>query len=49
MNQRYWTAGLELAIANYQLQLASYGEEIGTGPSATREDRRYIFKFAYRF
>jgi hypothetical protein len=49
MNQRYWTAGLELAVANYQLQLASYGEEIGTGPDATRESRRYILKFAYRF
>lgn len=47
-NQRYWTAGLEIAVANYQLQLASYGEEIGTA-SATREDRRYLVKFAYRF
>lgn len=48
MNQRYWTAGLEFAMANYQLQLASYGEEIGT-VEETREDRRYSFKFSYRF
>lgn len=56
MNQRYWTAGLEFAIYNYQFQAASYGEEIGTPASAdgtvpaeTREDRRYVVKFAFRF
>ena len=48
MNQRYWTAGLEIAVANYQLQLASYGEEIGTA-EVNKEDRRYMAKFAYRF
>lgn len=48
MNQRYWTAGFELAVANYQLQLASYGEEVGTA-DLNREDRRYALKFAYRF
>lgn len=48
MNQRYWTAGLELAIVNYQFQAATYGEDIG--PSGTpREDRRYVLKFAFRF
>ncbi len=47
-NQRYWTAGFELASERFQWQLASYGEEIGTS-SAPREDRRYTFKFAYRF
>lgn len=47
-NQRYWTAGVELAMFNYQFQLASYGEEIGVYP-ATREDRRYVVKFAIRF
>lgn len=47
-NQRYWTGGLELALGNYQFQVASYGEEIGIYP-ATREDRRYIGKFAIRF
>ena len=47
-NQRYWTAGLELASENMQWQLASYGEEIGT-KSSPREDRRYVAKVAFRF
>ncbi|WP_246845125.1 hypothetical protein [Bdellovibrio sp. NC01] len=47
-NQRYWTAGLELASEHFQYQLASYGEEVGT-KDATKEDRRYVFKFAFRF
>ncbi len=48
MNQRYWTAGLELAMFNYQFQAASYGEEVGTA-AETREDRRYVVKFSFRF
>lgn len=47
-NQRYWTAGIELASEHIQWQLASYGEEIGT-ETAPREDRRYVVKFAFRF
>jgi len=47
-HQRYWTAGLEISVMNFQIQAASYGEEIGTYP-ATKEDRRYVAKFAYRF
>ncbi|MGZ6480212.1 MAG: hypothetical protein ACXWQE_12965 [Bdellovibrionales bacterium] len=48
MNQRYWTAGLELSMMNYQFQAASYGEDIG--PDQTpKEDRRYVVKFAFRF
>lgn len=47
-NQRYWTAGLELASEFIQWQVASYGEEIGT-ESAPQEDRRYVVKFAFRF
>ena len=47
-NQRYWTAGFELASERFQWQLASYGEEIGTD-TAPKEDRRYTLKFAYRF
>ena len=43
MNQRYWTAGLELAMANYQLQFATYGEEVGTA-TANLESRRYVAK-----
>lgn len=48
MNQRYWTAGLEIAVDNYQLQLATYGEDVGDD-NAPVEDRRYVGKFAYRF
>lgn len=47
-NQRYWTGGFEIASERYQFQFASHGEEIGT-VDAPREDRRYTFKFAYRF
>lgn len=48
MNQQYWTAGLEIALYNYQLQFASYGEEVGTAAD-TKEDRRYVGKFSWRF
>jgi hypothetical protein len=48
-NQRYWTAGLELASERFQIQLASYGEEIGSSSTTLREDRRYVSKFSYRF
>lgn len=47
-NQKYWTAGLELAMFNYQLQAATYGEEVGTKDDP-REDRRYVLKFSFRF
>lgn len=48
MNQRYWTAGFELATEHTQFQVSSYGEDIGTDGSP-EEDRRYVFKFAFRF
>lgn len=48
MNQRYWTAGVELSMMNYQFQAASYGEDIGP-VGAPLEDRRYEVKFAFRF
>ncbi|WP_413295132.1 hypothetical protein ACLSU7_08635 [Bdellovibrio sp. HCB185ZH] len=47
-NQRYWTAGLEVASERWQWQFASYGEEIGTA-SSPKEDRRYNMKFSFRF
>ncbi|MBX3032523.1 MAG: hypothetical protein KF865_01265 [Bdellovibrionaceae bacterium] len=47
-NQRYWTAGFELASERFQFQLATYGEEVGT-PAAPAEDRRYVGKFSFRF
>lgn len=48
MNQKYWTAGVELASENTQIQFASYGEDIGADGSSV-EDRRYVFKFSIRF
>ncbi len=47
-HQRYWSAGVELSMLNYQLQLGSYGEDIGT-PETPQEDRRYVGKFSFRF
>lgn len=47
-NQRYWTGGLELASEFFQVQLGSYGEEIGTQANP-EEDRRYSLKLAWRF
>jgi hypothetical protein len=48
MNQRYWTAGVELATSNFQLQAASYGEDVGPAGTPT-EDRRWVTKFTFRF
>jgi hypothetical protein len=48
MNETYWTAGLEFAFGHSQIQLASYGEDIGTPPYYT-EDRRYVIEYAFRF
>lgn len=48
MNQGYWTAGMELAVMSYQLQFATYGEEVGTKITEA-EDRRYVGKFSWRF
>ena len=48
MNQRYWTAGMELASEYTQIQLASYGEDVGT-ETEPKEDRRYVVKFTIRF
>ncbi|MGZ3806254.1 MAG: hypothetical protein ACXVB4_18715 [Pseudobdellovibrionaceae bacterium] len=47
-NQRYYTAGVELATEKMQFQIATYGEEIGD-EKAPREDRRTSFKIAFRF
>ncbi len=48
MNQRYYTGGAEFATEQFQLQFATYGEEVGTYP-AKKEDRRYVFKFTMRY
>lgn len=47
-NQRYITAGFELASERFQFQIASYGEEVGTA-AAPKEDRRNVAKFTFRF
>ncbi len=47
-NEGYWTAGLEFATEQFQLQAASYGEEVGDYPTKS-EDRRWILKGAFRF
>lgn len=47
-NQRYLTAGFEIASENLVWQVSSYGEEIGTA-TVPREDRRLNMKVAVRF
>lgn len=48
MNQRYWTAGFEIASERFQLQYSYYGVDIGPD-GAPEEDRRWVWKIAYRF
>lgn len=48
-NQRYYTGGVELASERFQWQLSTYGEEIGDATNGPKEDRRYVFKFAWRY
>ncbi len=47
-NQRYWTAGFEIASEKLQWQVSSYGEEVGTADSP-KEDRRLNTKVTLRF
>jgi len=47
-NEHYWTAGLEFDLGRNQIQLASYGEEIGLAPQQI-EDRRYVAQYGFRF
>ena len=47
-NEGYWTAGVEFATEHFQLQAATYGEEVGDEP-AKIEDRRWVVKAAFRF
>jgi hypothetical protein len=48
LNQSFWTGGMEIATEKVQIQIASYGEDIGTS-AAAREDRRWVSKFTFRF
>ena len=47
-NQRYWTAGIELASERTQIQITTYGEDVGVDGTPL-EDRRTVFKFSFRF
>jgi hypothetical protein len=48
LNQGYWTAGFGARFAWFQIDLASWGEEVGTD-STPHEDRRYIVEMALDF
>ncbi len=48
LNQGYWTAGFGARMLWFQLDLCSYGEEVGT-PSAPQESRRYMAELALDF
>lgn len=47
-NRGYLTSGLEWSTQFFQLQLAYYGEEIGTA-AAPIQDERYALKLVFRF
>ena len=48
LNQGYWTAGVGARLAWFQMDIASWGEEVGTDTSP-KEDRRYILELALDF
>lgn len=48
LNQGYWTAGFGARMAWFHLDLASFGEEVGT-KSAPQESRRYMLEMALDF
>jgi hypothetical protein len=48
INQGYWTAGFGARMAIFQLDIASWGEEVGT-TDAKHESRRYILEASLDF
>jgi hypothetical protein len=48
LNQGYWTAGFGARLAWLQIDIASFGEEVGT-TDAPNESRRYIAELALDF
>ena len=48
LNQGYWTAGFGARLAWFQLDLCSYGEEVGSS-SSPQESRRYMAELALDF
>jgi hypothetical protein len=47
-NQGYWTAGFGARLAWFQVDIASFGEEVGTS-SHPKEDRRYLLEMSLDF
>lgn len=47
INQGYFTAGLGIDLAFFQLNLATYGEELGLNPGVL-EDRRYALQLGFQ-
>ena len=47
LNQGYFTAGFGLDLGFFDLNLATYGEELGLNPG-TVEDRRYALEFGFQ-
>lgn len=48
INQGYWTAGFGARLAWFQLDLATYGEEVGTSETQ-KESRRYMLEMSLDF
>jgi hypothetical protein len=48
LNEGYWTAGFGARLAWFQIDLCSFGEEVGTA-SSPLEDRRYMLELALDF
>ncbi len=48
LNQGYWTAGFGARLGWFQLDLATYGEEVGTD-KVSKESRRYVLEMALDF
>ena len=48
INQGYWTAGFGARLAWFQIDLASWGEEVGAGDE-TQESRRYMVELSLDF
>ena len=47
LNQGYFTAGVGLDIGFFDLNLATYGEELGMN-AGTIEDRRYALELGFK-
>ncbi len=47
-NEGYYTAGIEVDLGGQQVQITTYGEEIGVYPKFT-EDRRFVARYGFRF